>query len=85
MAQLLVRNVPDYIVALLKQRAHDNGRSVEAEHRALLDTIAKPATTPTVDPWAEIKAFQAEMKQQYGVLPDSTPIIRHFRDTNNEG
>lgn len=36
MAQLLVRNLEDAVVAELKKRAARNGQSVEAEHRAIL-------------------------------------------------
>ncbi len=36
MASLHVRNVDDAVVARLKERAARNGRSAEAEHRALL-------------------------------------------------
>jgi plasmid stability protein len=36
MASLHVRNVDDEIVVRLKERAVRNGRSAEAEHRALL-------------------------------------------------
>jgi plasmid stability protein len=36
MASLHVRNVDEAIVARLKERAARNGRSAEAEHRALL-------------------------------------------------
>lgn len=36
MAQLLVRSLEDAVVAELKKRAARNGRSVEAEHRAIL-------------------------------------------------
>lgn len=36
MAQLLVRNLEDEVVAELKRRAARHGRSVEAEHRELL-------------------------------------------------
>jgi len=36
MASLHVRNVDDEIVTRLKERAARNGRSAEAEHRALL-------------------------------------------------
>ena len=38
MAQLLVRNVADDLVAELRKRAARNGRSVEAEHREVLRT-----------------------------------------------
>jgi len=36
MASLHVRNVDDEIVRRLKERAERNGRSAEAEHRAIL-------------------------------------------------
>ncbi len=36
MPNLLVRNVDDGLVELLKKRAGANGRSAEAEHRAIL-------------------------------------------------
>jgi antitoxin FitA len=38
MASLHVRNVDDDVVARLKERAARNGRSAEAEHRAILQT-----------------------------------------------
>jgi antitoxin FitA len=38
MAQLLVRNLEDEVVAELKKRAARSGRSVEAEHREILRT-----------------------------------------------
>jgi plasmid stability protein len=36
MGSLLVRDVPDDVVARLKERARANGRSAEAEHREIL-------------------------------------------------
>ncbi|MEM7700032.1 MAG: plasmid stabilization protein [Verrucomicrobiota bacterium] len=36
MAQLLVRKLEDSLVAILKERASQNGRSVEQEHRLIL-------------------------------------------------
>jgi len=39
MANLVVRNLNQSIVNALKQRAVQNGRSAEAEHRALLEEI----------------------------------------------
>lgn len=43
MAQLLVRDVPRDIVEALKVRAAAHGRSVEAEHRLLLEEVLRPA------------------------------------------
>ena len=39
MANLVVRNLDQRIVDALKQRAAAHGRSAEAEHRALLETL----------------------------------------------
>ena len=39
MASLVVRNLDQCIVDALKQRAVRHGRSAEAEHRALLETL----------------------------------------------
>lgn len=36
MRQLIVRNVPPEVVARLKRRAAEHGRSAEAEHREIL-------------------------------------------------
>ena len=39
MANLIVRNLNPRIVAALKQRAARHGRSAEAEHRLLLESV----------------------------------------------
>jgi plasmid stability protein len=39
MANLVVRNLDQHIVDALKQRAAQHGRSAEAEHRVLLETL----------------------------------------------
>jgi len=39
MANLVVRNLNENIVAALKQRAVRHGRSAEAEHRVLLEEV----------------------------------------------
>ena len=38
-ANLIVRNIDQSIVVALKARAAQNGRSTEAEHRALLESL----------------------------------------------
>lgn len=39
MANLVVRNLDQHIVNALKQRAARHGRSMEAEHRSLLEEV----------------------------------------------
>lgn len=40
MAQILIRNLDDDVVERLKARAHANGRSLEGEARAILESGA---------------------------------------------
>lgn len=76
MAALLVRNLDDRLVQKLKQRAKRNGRSVEAEHRALLEQSLGPADK------AEWLARAAELRQGMIPVPDGTSLelLRESRD-----
>ncbi|MFC5605939.1 FitA-like ribbon-helix-helix domain-containing protein [Variovorax soli] len=50
MPSLIVRSVDDAIVLSLKERAARHGRSMEAEHRALLaEVLLKPRRRPLAD------------------------------------
>ena len=42
MAQLIVRNIDQILVDLLKRRAAEHGRSAEAEHREILRSVLRP-------------------------------------------
>ncbi len=78
MAQLLVRDVPEHIAAALKARAKKNGRSAEAEHRALLVATYEPKKA---DPWAEIDRLRQELEKGGRKFTDSTQLIREDRDS----
>ncbi len=73
MAQLTVRNVSKEIVGALKQRAAANGRSAEAEHRALLRK-ARFGTEEHFVQWAE--ALRRRLRSSI----DSTDVILADRD-----
>jgi len=45
MAQLIVRNIDQILVDLLKRRAVEHGRSAEAEHREILRAALQPQRT----------------------------------------
>ncbi len=72
--QLLVRGLNDRIIRSLKERARRNGRSVEAEHRAILeDTLGVHEET-----FAERAArLRAEIPPS---TLNSTDLIREDRD-----
>ncbi|MEZ5865671.1 MAG: Arc family DNA-binding protein [Geminicoccaceae bacterium] len=67
MATLLVRRLDDNLVAKLKRRARAHGRSVEAEHRAILEEALKPAGESGAEVWERLRRFgTAELEP----LPD---------------
>ena len=47
MRQLHVRDVPDEVVARLKRQAARHGRSMEAEHRVILEQALFPERRPS--------------------------------------
>ena len=75
MAQLLVRDLDDTLVRLLRQRAAVNNRSAEAEHRAILEK----ALMDSEPIWDVAKRLQQETAGL--TASDSTEIVRHYRDT----
>jgi plasmid stability protein len=76
MARLLVRDLDDEIVRLLKQQAASHGRSAEAEHRAILEQALRPTGEPF---WLTAQRLIAETQGRGG--PDSADIVRHYRET----
>lgn len=72
MAQLIVRNLDDELVALLKQRAAAHGRSAEAEHRLILEQALRVADREDIkDRLRRLRAKAAGRK-----LPDSGRVSR---------
>ncbi|NMG22192.1 FitA-like ribbon-helix-helix domain-containing protein [Brasilonema bromeliae] len=58
MAQLIVRNLDEEVVRRLKLRAAQNGRSAEAEHRAILEAVLLE------------RSSQSSLKQLLQSMPD---------------
>jgi plasmid stability protein len=77
MGQLLVRDVPEETIAALKVRAKENGRSAEAEHRALLQENLKSKREKF---WEEAATLREELRAR-GLHFDSAAIIRQDRDS----
>ena len=74
MAQVLVRQLEDKVVAALKARARRNNRSLEEELRAILTSAAKPDK-------AEFWRLAGEIRSRSkSTGPDSTELIREDRD-----
>jgi plasmid stability protein len=75
MATLLVRNLDDELVRLLKQRARTHDRSAEAEHRAILEA----ALRPDKESFAEL-CLRLQNETRGRIHQDSTAVIRSDRD-----
>ena len=73
MAQLTVRNISEELVQALERKAAANGRSAEAEHRALL----REALFGTEEHFVQRAAV---LRQRLRSSVDSTDTIRADRD-----
>jgi plasmid stability protein len=75
MAQLLVRNLSDGLVKELRRRAASHHRSVEAEHRALLEKALSPKSADFRHELASLrKATEGRID-----IPSET-LLRETRD-----
>jgi antitoxin FitA len=78
MAQVLVRNLKDKVVARLKKRAAQRGRSLQAEVKQILEDAA--AEADQTDVWKGIESFRERMRRSGRVFSDSAELIREDRD-----
>jgi plasmid stability protein len=77
MGQLLVRGLDDGLVAALRRRAARHGRSVEAEHRVILERALEPETEPFAEAAVRLRARTPPQST------DSAEIIRRDRDRDH--
>lgn len=76
MAQVIVRNLDDDVVARLKARARQRGHSLEQELREVLTRTAEPSRAEVFADIDRIRAMTPKDKPQL----DSTDLIREERD-----
>ena len=72
MSQILVRQLNEKVVDRLKKRARDNGRSLEAEVR----TILQEAVADYERVWKRIEQFQKRLRKSGRKFSDSAALIR---------
>lgn len=77
MPDVRVRGLDDEVISLLKANAKKRGLTLQADLRDLLMQVA---LEPRRKLFAELRAHQSRMREKYGVMPDSTPLIRQERD-----
>jgi len=75
MAQVIVRNLPDDVVARLKARAASRRRSLEQELRDILSEAARPSREEILADFDRIRAMTPKVPQTY-----SAELIREERD-----
>ncbi|MBU0725378.1 MAG: hypothetical protein KJ904_07205 [Alphaproteobacteria bacterium] len=77
MADVKIRKLSDWVVETLKIRARSAGRSLEEELRHVLTEAAMEPRRRFLE---RATALRADIRDQHGILPDSTPGIRQERD-----
>jgi plasmid stability protein len=78
MPQLVIPDIDDTTLALLRQRAADHAQSVEIEVKVILSGALQPPADR--DPWAAVNAMRANLALSGREFPDSTPLVREDRD-----
>ena len=72
-----IRKLEPWVVESFRARARQAGRSLEEELRHLLTDTARERRRRFI---AELDELNAKLREKYGELPDSTPLIREERD-----
>ncbi len=75
MAQIIVRNLDNSVVERLKSRARNNGRSLEAEVRLILEQSARVDMST-----ARNMAMDMRMRLKGRKFPDVAELIREDRE-----
>lgn len=76
MAQVLVRQLDTNVVARLKKRAKEHGRSLQSE----VKTILEEAVPDYEAAWKRIEGFRKRLGKSRRIFSDSADLIRKDRD-----
>jgi plasmid stability protein len=77
MADIKVRQLPDWVLETHRSRARAAGRSLEEQLRCLLTQAALDSQPEFA---VEVAAFRESLRARYRMLPDSTPGIVEDRE-----
>jgi plasmid stability protein len=77
MAEVKIRKLEDWVVETHRALAEAAGRSLEEELRRV---VTEAALKPQHDFARKVRALQESLREKYGTMPDSTPLIREDRD-----
>jgi antitoxin FitA len=77
MATLLIPDVEESILARLRDRAVTNGRSAEAEAKAILECQLQAAPTAA---WERVNQFRGQLAASGRTFSDSAELVREDRE-----
>jgi len=77
MAQVLVRNLDEKVVARLKKRATQRGRSLQAEVKMILEEAAR---MDYAEAWKAAERIYNKLKRSGLQFSDSAELIREDRE-----
>lgn len=77
MTDVKIRRLDEWVVATHRARAEAAGRSLEEELRVL---VTQAALRPQRELARKTARFRDRLRQKYGELPDTAPLIREDRD-----
>lgn len=80
MPSIQIRNLSDEAYENLKVKAKADRRSVQQEAAWVLETTLSFHARAHWPDWTLVDAIREQMTHRYGLLPDSTPLIRQMRD-----
>lgn len=70
----------DDVLRFWQAQAAEHGRSLEEEIGSAINKAAAPPQPQKIDIKDRLAALHQRIRQECGVLPDSTPLIRQERD-----
>jgi plasmid stability protein len=77
MADVKIRRLEDWVVDTHRALAEADGISLEEELRRV---VTEAALKPQHEFARKVRALKDQLRQKYGEMPDSTPLIREDRD-----
>jgi plasmid stability protein len=76
-AEIRIRNLPDWVVNCYKQTATENGKTLEGYMRQMLEGSLLSEQAAIAD---TLQQGLLELADKYGPMPDSTNLLREVRD-----
>jgi plasmid stability protein len=77
-AEVKIRKLDDWVIETHRAIAAADGISLEEELRRV---VTEAALKPQREFARKARAIQEELRAKYGVMPDSTSLIREDRDS----